>query len=552
MDYYAIGIDYGTLSARALMIDVRTGAERADCVWDYAHGVISDVLPGSKDSLPPNFALQDPRDYMEATVAVLKGVLEESGVDPAQVIGIGLDSTACTLIPLDENYQPLCFDPRFRGNPHSWIKLWKHHGAQAEAEELNQVAREMGLAFLNRCGGMLASEYGYPKILETLRKAPEVYKATHRFMEVGDWVAYLLTGQIRRNAVLASFHLQWDIDEGYPPNEYFKRVDPRLDGLIENKIGTEVHSSYEAAGSLTKEMAKKTGLLEGTPVCNDNGDGNIPLSCLHINREGLGALTLGTSCVLMFLTKKAVYIPGSMGLVNNVLLPGYYGHVFGQSAAGDALAWYMENLLPYKYHLQAQEAGLSSFEFMNRKLSVMQPGENGLVALDWYNGCRSMLMDATLSSALVGLTIATRPEDVYRAIVESIAFGLRNMLEGCDRKGVQLDKIHACGGIARKNPVIMQILCDVLGIPIRVSYISQTTAIGSAISGAVAAGPARGGYRDILEAAAHMVTAEGREYIPNPEAHDKYNILYEEYRRLTQHFGGQERIMARLRRGQEA
>lgn len=529
---YAIGLDFGTLSLRGVLVDVRDGTQVGVCVRAYPHGIMDTVLSDGT-ALPGGYALQDPRDYIDVTMDVLTELAHVPGVAAGEIIGIGSDATACTLLPVDEAFRPLCFDERFRHEPHAYIKLWKHHGAQAQADRLTEQARSMGLSFLQRCGGSITSESAYPKILETLENAPEVYRATHRFMEIGDWIVWLLTGCETRNAVVASFHLQWDPAEGFPPDDFFTAVHPGLAGLVDEKLGCGVMSAYAWAGGLLPTVAERTGLKAGTSVCCCNGDGNTPLNCLGIDRPGIGALILGTSSVLMFLTEEAWLVKGCVGMVDSVLRPGYYGHVFGQSSAGDALSWYMEDLLPHRYFIEAEARGISVYALMGEKLRGLDPARGDVVALDWFNGCRSLQMNADLTSAIAGLSLRTKPEEIYRALIEALAFGYRRILDACADKGIALERLRVCGGLALNNPEIPVLFADVLGIPVEVSRIAQAVCLGSAISGAAAAGRACGGWDDPVEAGAHMAQGGYDVHLPRPESRARYDALYERFLRLA-------------------
>lgn len=545
---YAVGMDFGTLSARAILVDVKDGAEKAISVVGYQDAVIDDVLPETEQKLPKGYALQNPHNYIEAMESLLRDILRKSKADPSQIIGIGLDTTASTVLPVDRNYVPLCFHEKFKKNPHSWIKLWKHHGAQKQADRFNETANEMGLDFIRRCGGRVSAEWMYPKIMETLEEAPEVYEATYRFMELGDWLVYLLTGQEKRNSIMAFIHAQWDREAGFPPNQFFKKLDPRLDGLIEQKIGGRVQSSFGKAGGLTRAMAKKTGLLAGTAVSMANSDGPIAIPGLGIVEEGTAALILGTSSVLMFLCRKDLMVKGTMGMAKEGWIPGFCGHILGQSAVGDIFEWFMNNMVPYRYYKEAETEDVSIFDVMNRKVERMQPSETGLLALDWLNGNRSILQDADLTGVLIGLNLSTKPEEIYRAFIEATAFGMKKIVASVEEADITLKEIYACGGLARKSPTIMQIFSDVLGLRIRIAASSQTIALGSAMMGAVAAQGGNGGYDDIIEAAVHMSKLREEYYEPDKERHERYLHLYEEYEQMHNYFGiDQKEIMRKLK-----
>ena len=545
---YSIGMDFGTLSARAILVDIKNGTEEAISVVGYQDAVIDDVLPESGQKLPKGYALQNPHNYIEAMESLLRDILRKSRADPSQIIGIGLDTTASTVLPVDRNYVPLCFHEKYKKNPHSWIKLWKHHGAQKQADRLNAAADRMGLEFINRCGGRVSAEWMYPKIMETLEEAPEIYDAAYRFMELGDWLVYLLTGQEKRNSIMAFIHAQWDGGAGFPPNQFFKSLDPRLDGLIEAKIGSRVQSAFEKAGGLTRVMAKKTGLLAGTAVAMANSDGPVAIPGLGIVEEGTAALILGTSSVLMYLSRKDRMVKGAMGMAKEGWIPGFCGHILGQSAVGDIFEWFMNTMVPYRYYKEAETEDISIFDVMNRKVEHLPPAQTGLLALDWLNGNRSVLQNADLSGVLIGLNLSTTPEEIYRALIEATAFGMKKIIASVEEAGIALREIYACGGLARKSPTIMQIFSDVLGLRIRIAASSQTIALGSAMMGAVAAGKTKGGYDGITEAAIHMSRLKEEYYEPDPGNHARYRRMYKEYERMHDYFGiEQKEIMKKLR-----
>ena len=546
---YSIGMDFGTLSARAILVEVDTGAEVAVSVVGYQDAVIDDMLPGTKIKLPVGYALQNPKDYIEALESLLRDILLKSGVHPEQIIGIGVDSTASTIIPVDKNYRPLCIYDEFKNNPHSWPKLWKHHGAQKQADTFNRIADEMGQEFLNHCGGKVSAEWLYPKVMEILEEAPEIYDATYRFMELSDWLVYLLTGKEKRNSTVACLHAQWDVTKGFPSKAFFKAIDTRLENIIEDKLGTQVYSSFEKAGGLTEEMAEKTKLCAGTAVCMGNSDSPVAIPGLGVVQEGIALLVIGTSSMFMLLSKEDKMVQGAIGMAKDVLLPGYYGHLFGQSAVGDIFDWFMNNMVPYKYYLEAEEKDLSIFDVMNQKVEKILPGRTGLLGLDWFNGNRSVLQNADLSGLIVGITLLTTTEHIYRALIESTAFGLKMIIKSIMGAGIAISEIYACGGLARKSPTILQIFTDILGIRIRIAASSQTIALGSAIMGALAAGSENGGFDNLEEAVSHMSKLSNEYYEPDLENHDIYDRCFAEYEKLHDYFGkGRNNVMHTLRK----
>lgn len=541
---YSIGMDFGTLSARAVLAEVETGAEVAVSVVGYQDAVIDDMLPGTGIKLPAGYALQNPKDYMEALESLLRDILQKSGVRPEQIIGIGVDSTASTIIPVDKNYKPLCMYDEFKNDPHSWPKLWKHHSAQKQADTFNRIADEMGQEFLKHCGGKVSSEWLYPKVMEILEENPVIYNAAYRFMELSDWIVYLLTGKEVRNSTVACLHAQWDSVRGFPSGAFLKAIDTRMEKLVEDKLGQQVRYSFEKAGGLTEEMAAKTNLCAGTAVCMGNSDSAVAIPALGVLKEGTAVLVIGTSSVLMLLSTEGKIVPGAIGMAKDVFLPGYYGHIFGQSAVGDIFDWFMNNLVPYKYYLEAEEKDISIFDVMNQKAEKIPPCKSGLLALDWMNGNRSVLQNTDLSGLIVGITLSTTAEHIYRALIESTAYGLKKIIKSITDAGLTINEICACGGLARKSPVIMQIFADILGIRIRVAESSQTIALGSAIMGALAAGEENGGYDKLEDAVIHMSQLCNKYYEPDLGKRVSYDCFFKEYEKLHDYFGrGRNNVM---------
>lgn len=546
---YTIGIDFGTLSARGVLVDVATGAEAAVAVQGYQDAIIDTQLPEDGVLLPPDYALQNPRDYEEALESILSSLWRKADIRPEQVIGIGIDFTSCTMLPLDGNMIPLCYNPTYRKNPHSWVKLWKHHAAQAEADHITQVARRRGEKFLAHYGNTCSCEWMFPKILETLNHAPEIYHATHRFVEAGDWIVYLLTGNLRKSCVGAGFKAFWDAESGYPSREFFAAVHPELENVIEEKIGEAVWPFDSAAGHLTEQMAAATGLSTHTMVSVSNIDAHVSFPATGATQDGTMLMIMGTSLCHITVSSRKVFIPGISGVVQNGVLPGLYGYEAGQAAVGDIYDWFMCNAVPEKYLDYVQKNNINIFSLMNEKVAAIKPGSTGLLALDWWNGNRSLLVNSSLSGLLLGATLSTSAEDIYRALIEATAFGSRMIIEEFESNGVPISQVYACGGLAFKAAPVMQIFADVIGKSISVSHTKQTCALGAAIYGAVAAGKENGGYESIVEAAGHMTKPPQIVYHPNPANADVYGKLYAEYKKLHDYFGkGQNPVMQNLRK----
>ncbi len=545
---YAIGIDYGTESGRAVLVDVATGEEVATAVHPYADGVIDEALPGTDVKLPPDFALQNPADYIEVLRVTIPAVLREGGVAPEDVIGIGTDFTACTMLPIDEAGTPLCFHPEWRENPYAWVKIWKHHAAQPEANRLNETAREMGEAWLDRYGGKISSEWLIPKIWETLNKAPEIYQAANRYLEAADWIVLQLTGEEKRNSCTAGYKAIWSKREGYPGEKFFAALDPRLRGVVDEKLSRDIHPLGGRAGGLAREMAELTGLPPGTAVSIGNVDAHVSVPGATVVEAGRMVIIMGTSNCHMVVGEEEHIVPGMCGVVEDGILPGYHGFEAGQSCVGDHFAWFVENAVPLEYHEQAAAQGLTVHELLEEEASKQKPGEHGLLALDWWNGNRSVLVDVDLTGMLLGTTLSTKPEDIYRALIEATAFGTRMIIDTFEQHGVPVREIVACGGLPERNKLLMQIYADVTGREIKISASRQTPALGSAMFGAVAAGRASGGYDSIFEAAKHMARLKDEMYRPIPEHQAVYERIYEEYVTLHDYFGrGANDVMKRLK-----
>lgn len=539
---YVIGLDFGSLSVRALLVGT-DGEEKAVSVYEYPDGVIDSCLPGTELRLPSGFALQNPQNYIDGLAAVLSEVREKSGVAAEDIIGIGIDSTACTLLALDEDFEPLCFDPRYRNDPHSWLKMWKHHSTQSQADRFNAAARAGDAPCLKSCGGMVSPEWYFPKVLETLEKSPAVSEASPYYVELGDWIYYLLTGEKKRSSLLAAVHAQWDAELGYPADGLLKSLHPQLPALMEKNREIPVAPNFRHSGALSAKMAEKTGLCEGTAVSLGNSDSTVALLSLDVLDEGCIALILGTSSVLMVLSREQHAISGAMSAVKDELMPGFYGNMFGQSAVGDIFSWFVNGFVPHSCYVEAEKNGESIFDLLNRRMGAIEPGKCGVLALDWFNGCRSMLQDAELSGLLVGMNLATRAEDIYCALVEATGFGLRQILSAIQDAGIKAESIRACGGLARKSPEIMQRYADILGLPVHITGSSQVIGRGAAILGALAAGTERGGFDSIDAAAKAMGCPVEAYYMPREEYRAVYDRLFGEYRRLHDWFGVENRAL---------
>ncbi len=548
---YSIGVDFGTESGRAVLVDCADGSEAGTAVHEYRHGVIDERLPEPHDDvrLEPGWALQDPEDYVVTLRETVPPLLAETGVDPADVVGIGIDFTACTMLPTLADGTPLSLLDECRRDPHAWVKLWKHHAAQPEADRVNALAAERGETWLRRYGGKISSEWFFPKALQILDEAPEVYERAERLIEAADWVVWQLTGVETRNSCTAGYKAMWSKREGFPPPDYFAALDPRFERVVDEKLSRQVVPIGGRAGTLGDRAAAWTGLRPGTPVAVANVDAHVSAPAVTVTEPGTMVAIMGTSICHIVLGEALATVDGMCGVVEDGVVPGLFGFEAGQSAVGDIFAWFAENGVPPAYHELARRSGTTVHDVLEREAAGLRPGESGLLALDWWNGNRSVLVDADLRGLLVGMTLATTAPEIYRTLIEATAFGTRVIVEAFESAGVAVDEIVACGGLPERNRLLMQVFADVSGREFAVAASGQAPALGSAMFGAVSAGTAAGGYDTIVEASRHMGHLGGTRYRPDRERHAAYDALYREYVRLHDLFGrGGDEVMRNLKR----
>jgi L-ribulokinase len=540
-DQYVIGIDYGTLSGRALVVRVSDGEELGSAVCEYRHAVIDETLPASGRRLGPDWALQDPEDYLDVLREAVPAAVRAAGVNPADVIGVGTDFTACTVLPTLGDGTPLCRLEELADRPHAYVKLWKHHAAQPQADRITRLAHERGEPWIARYGGLISSEWTFAKGLELLEEDPEVYARADRFIEAADWIIWQLCGEETRNACTAGYKelLQ---DGRYPSREYLAALNPEFTAFAEAKLAHPISQLGARAGGLTAEAAQWTGLPEGIAVAVGNVDAHVTPPAAQATRPGMLVAVMGTSTCHVMNGERLAEAPGMCGVVKDGITPGYWGYEAGQSAVGDIFGWFVEHGVPRRYHDRASAQGISVHQLLSEESAEMPVGAHGLVALDWMGGNRSTLVDHTLSGMIVGLTLATRPAEIYRALLESTAYGTREIIENFERSGVPVTDLVVAGGLL-KNPVLMQIYADVCRRPLSVIDSDQGPALGSAIHAAVAAGA----HPDVESAAQAMGRLRRAAYTPDPTRAAAYDELYAEYTRLYDYFGrGTNEVMHRL------
>jgi L-ribulokinase len=534
----ALGIDFGTESARAVLVDCADGREIAASVEQYENGVMGERLPApdGEIELEPDWALQDPRDYVRSVQAAVPRLLADANAAPEDVVGIGIDFTSCTMLPTLADGTPLCTVDGLQREPHAWVKLWKHHAAQPEADRINAVAAERTEAWLSRYGGRISAEWFFAKALQILDEAPEVYARADRLIEACDWIVWQLTGVESRSACAAGYKAMWSKRDGFPSSDYFAALDPRFEDVVDAKMSRTLLPPGARAGGLSERGAAWTGLRAGTPVAVANVDFHASVPATTVTAPGTLVMIMGTSNGHLLLGDELVHVEGMCGVVEDGVVPGYFGYEAGQSALGDLFAWFVRTVGGTHEELTAEAARL-------------RPGETGLLALDWWNGNRSVLVDADLRGLLVGMTLATRPADIYRALIEGTAFGTRVIVEAFEHAGLPVGAIVACGGLPDRNPLVMQIFADVTGREIAVAGSRQAPALGAAMFGAVAAGAVAGGYDSIDAASRAMAHLSGTTFAPRLEHRDAYDLLYGEYVRLHDLFGrGGDEVMRRLKR----
>jgi L-ribulokinase len=545
---FALGIDYGTESGRAVVIRIRNGEEAGSAVIPYPDGVIDEKLPGGP-RLEPDWALQNPRDYLTVLEKSVPKALKAAGVKGDDIVGIGTDFTASSPLPTKSDGTPLCFLPQYRKQPHAWVKLWKHHAAQPEANRINEIGRERNEEFIRIYGGKYSSEWFFSKLLQVLDEAPEIYDAMDRFIEAADWIVWQMTGEEKRNTCTAGYKGMWIKGSGFPSREFFRALHPRMENVVAEKLTETYYPLGARAGGLTAQWAAKTGLKEGTPVSIGNVDAHVAVPACTVTQPGSLVMIMGTSICHMVLGREKQMVEGMCGTVEDGIIPGLWGFEAGQSAVGDIFAWFFEHGVPDYIHREARKLKIPFQAALEKRATALKPGESGLLALDWWNGNRSILVDVDLTGLLVGMTLATRAEEVYRALIEATAFGTRQIIEAFESKGVAVKELVACGGLPEKNRLLMQIYADVTGREIKLARQLQTcSALGAAMHGAVAAGRAGGGYDSIVEAAEHMARVQKLAYRPRPEHHEIYNRLFKEYQTLHDYFGrGANDVMKRLK-----
>jgi L-ribulokinase len=537
-----IGIDFGTLSGRAVVVSVDDGTTLGSAVHEYGHGVLTETLPGSDRRLPHDWALQVPSDYVDVLRSAVPKALAASGVPAEDVIGVGTDFTACTVLPTLADGTPLCEVDEYRDRPHAYVKLWRHHAAQPQADRINALAHERGEPWIARYGGKLSSEWELAKGLQLLDEDPEIYRRMVHWVEAADWIIWQLCGTYVRNICTAGYKAVYQ-DGRYPSREFLGALDERFTDFFDAKVAQPLAELGTAAGGLTEEAARWTGLRPGTTVAVGNVDAHVTSPAAQSIEPGQMLMVMGTSTCHVMNSDQLGEVPGMCGVVRDGITPGLWGYEAGQSGVGDIFAWQVGNAVPGSYAEAAAARGMTPHEYLTELGARQEVGAHGLVALDWLSGNRSVLVDHELSGAIVGLTLGTRPEDIYRALLESTAFGTRKIIESFEASGVPVTELVVAGGLL-KNRFLMQLYADVTRRPLSLLADEQGPALGSAIHAAVAAGA----YPDVHAASAAMGHKQQGAYTPDEQRAQAYDPLYAEYATLHDYFGrGTNDVMHRLR-----
>lgn len=537
-----LGIDFGTLSGRALVVRVSDGAELGSAVREYRHGVLDRALPGNGPTLPPAWALQVPVDYREVLRTAVPQALAAAGVDPTLVIGVGTDFTACTMLPVTRDGTPLCELPEFADRPHAYVKLWKHHAAQPQADRINRLAAERAEPWLRRYGGLISAEWEFAKALQVLEDDPEIFATMRYWVEAADWIVWQLTGRYVRNACTAGYKGMLQ-DGHYPSRDFLGALNPAFAGVVDEKLDAPIGRLGDAAGALSADGAALTGLPAGIPVAVGNVDAHVAAAAGNALRSGQMVAIMGTSTCHVINADVLREVPGMCGVVDAGIVDEKWGYEAGQSGAGDIFDWYLKSAIPAEYSARAANAGQSLHELLTTLATGQTIGQHGLIALDWLSGNRSVLVNHDLSGVLVGLTMRTRPEDVYRALIEATAFGTRVIIEAFVSTGIPVDELVMTGGLV-KNPLLMQIYADVTRLPLGLITSAHGSALGSAIHAAAAAGA----YPGVAAAAAAMGSVRRAVYRPIEANAAACDELFSAYVELHDHFGrGGSDVMHRLK-----
>jgi L-ribulokinase len=545
---FTIGLDFGIESCKAVLVDVSNGRLAASTEYRYTHGVITNTLPDSNIKLEPGWAIQDPSDYLNALKRAVPKLMRESQVDPEQVIGIGVDFAGSTVIPTTSDGTPLALLDEYKKEPNAWPKIRSHRAAQDQAERLTQLAADRFETFLDRYGGKISAEWFFPKVWETYENASSIYDNADRFIEGCDWIVWQLTGVESRNVCAAGYKGLWSRAEGFPLETFFAAMDPGLANIVEEKMKRDLSPVGQQVGELTEEAARLLRLRPGIPVATGMLENYAAIPATTVVEPGRMVIMLGNANIHIILAEKEYRIPGMCGMVEDGIVPGLLGYEAGQSCCGNQFEWFINNAVPEEYAKEARKRKIDLYQLMEEKAAKLEAGESGLIALDWWNGNRSILVDNDLSGMILGYNLETKPEEIYRALLEATAYGTRKIIETFIASGVPINEIIIAGMSPVQNKLLLKIMASVTRMEIRLAKSEFTAALGSAIYAATAAGEEQGGYATLQEASQKMAQLKKDTYLPDSNDKKVYNRLYSEYTLLHDYFGyGHNNAMKRLK-----
>ena len=551
-DKYALGFEFKTKTAEAILVDVNNGKTVASAINNYQYGLITKKLPGTDIELNPHWSLHHPNDYINALKRTVPKLLKESQVQPNQIIGIGIAFEGSIIIPTLKDGTPLALVDEFKNEPHAWPKHWKQQTAHDKAEQLTQIAVDRLEIFLDRYGGKIEPECFFSKVWEIFDESPNVYHAADRLIEATDWIVWQLTGIESRNISAAGFKALWSKSEGFPLETFFGAMHPNLSNIIQEKMMSEISPLGTQIGTLTESAASWMKLTPGIPIAAGMLSNYAAVPAATVIEPGKMVLILNDSLSQIVLSDKEFRIPGILGMVKDGVIPGFISFETGQSSGMNHLSWFLENALPGKYEKEARKQKIDKSQLIEEKAIALEPGQSGLIALDWLNGNQSILRDRNLQGIVVGLSLETKPEEIYRALVEATIFGTRKIFETFIASGMAIDEIIVVGGDPVKNRLFLSTLAQVANMEIKIAKSSHVPALGAATYAAVAAGENLGGYNTIQEAVRHMAHLREKTFIPNNADKQTYSRLYSEFTSLHDYFGfGHNNVMKRLKNQRE-
>lgn len=547
MKKYTLGLDFGTLSLRIVVVDIENGNVVGTHVENYPHGVMDLYLKKNENLLPKDYALQDGMDYIYCLEKAMPIAIENSKVNPKDIIGIGVDFTACTMLPMKKDGTLLSSLPQFENEPFAYVKLWKHHGAEKLAKTISELAHETNEQWIARYGGKISSEWMLPKLLETYRGNKDIFDEADYFIEAGDYITYYLTGILKRSSCQAGYKNIWHAENGFVSKEFLSRLSDDLTNLYDTKLSGDVMPIGKSQGRIKGDLANKFNLNENVEVGVSIIDAHVAAPACKVVNSSEMLMIMGTSSCDIILHEKEIMVKGISGVVKDGAVPDLFAYESGQAAVGDIYAWFMDHMIPKEYKDEATQKGISIYALMEEKVRSIPANKNRILALDWWNGNRSILIDPNLTGVLIGMDLRTKPEEIYRALIEATAFGKKKIIDTYENAGINIEKLVACGGLATKNNYLMQVYADIIGRPIYITSCEQAPALGAAIFGAIAAGKLNGGYDDINEASEKMGQLKEEPIRPNSDTKGIYDSLYKLYEEVHDYFGIDSDLMKKLR-----